>query len=139
MTFISSGNVPEMKLMGTTSSFVQATTEVPHHFWQPQSEAVMTNDFPRVTFEELVPCFALCNNDSYVVLASRRMIPLFKIQVVLGIHYKIALMMNVSLAMKKDPEAENVFDLVLEKYAYAVASALHVVGDILYKNYMVQV
>ncbi|KAI8547387.1 hypothetical protein RHMOL_Rhmol07G0191500 [Rhododendron molle] len=46
--------------------------------------------------------------------------------------------MNVSLAMKKDPEADKSFGWVLEMYAYAVASALHGVGNILYKDFMIQ-
>lgn len=46
--------------------------------------------------------------------------------------------MNVSLAMKKDPEADKAFGWVLEMYAYAVASALHGVGNILHKEFMIQ-
>ncbi|XP_011626381.1 hydroxyproline O-arabinosyltransferase 1 isoform X2 [Amborella trichopoda] len=46
--------------------------------------------------------------------------------------------MNVSLAMKKDTEADKAFGWVLEMYAYAVASALHDVGNILYKDFMIQ-
>ncbi|KAG9147978.1 hypothetical protein Leryth_003568 [Lithospermum erythrorhizon] len=46
--------------------------------------------------------------------------------------------MNVSLAMKKDPEADKAFGWVLEMYGYAVASALHGVGNILYKEFMIQ-
>ncbi|KAF9613334.1 hypothetical protein IFM89_007063 [Coptis chinensis] len=46
--------------------------------------------------------------------------------------------MNVSLAMKKDPEADKAFGWVLEMYAYAVASALHGVSNILYKDFMIQ-
>ncbi|XP_047969002.1 hydroxyproline O-arabinosyltransferase 1-like [Salvia hispanica] len=46
--------------------------------------------------------------------------------------------MNVSLAMKKDPEADKAFGWVLEMYAYAVASALHDVGNILHKDFMIQ-
>ncbi|XP_072972538.1 hydroxyproline O-arabinosyltransferase 1-like [Typha angustifolia] len=46
--------------------------------------------------------------------------------------------MNVSLAMKKDPEADKAFGWVLEMYAYAVGSALHGVGNILHKDFMIQ-
>ncbi|AQL01619.1 hypothetical protein ZEAMMB73_Zm00001d045127 [Zea mays] len=46
--------------------------------------------------------------------------------------------MNVSLAMKKDPDADKSFGWVLEMYAYAVASALHGVGNILRKDFMIQ-
>lgn len=46
--------------------------------------------------------------------------------------------MNVSLAMKKDPETDKAFGWVLEMYAYAVASALNGVGNILYKDFMIQ-
>ncbi|WOG87762.1 hypothetical protein DCAR_0206993 [Daucus carota subsp. sativus] len=46
--------------------------------------------------------------------------------------------MNVSLAMKKDPDADKAFGWVLEMYAYAVSSALHGVGNILYKDFMLQ-
>jgi len=46
--------------------------------------------------------------------------------------------MNVSLAMKTDPEADKAFGWVLEMYAYAVASALHDVGNILRKDFMLQ-
>uniref|UniRef100_A0A453QXY2 Hydroxyproline O-arabinosyltransferase-like domain-containing protein n=1 Tax=Aegilops tauschii subsp. strangulata TaxID=200361 RepID=A0A453QXY2_AEGTS len=46
--------------------------------------------------------------------------------------------MNISLAMKKDPEADKAFGWVLEMYAYAVSSALHGVGNILHKDFMIQ-
>ncbi|CAL5443711.1 unnamed protein product [Camellia sinensis] len=46
--------------------------------------------------------------------------------------------MNVSLAMKRDPVANKEFGWVLKMYAYAVASALHNVGNILYKDFMIQ-
>ncbi|KAF8082489.1 hypothetical protein N665_0822s0002 [Sinapis alba] len=46
--------------------------------------------------------------------------------------------MNVSLAMKKDPEADKAFGWVLEMYAYAVSSALHGVSNILHKDFMIQ-
>ncbi|CAI0416566.1 unnamed protein product [Linum tenue] len=46
--------------------------------------------------------------------------------------------MNVSLSMKKDPETDKAFGWVLEMYAYAVSSALHGVGNILYKDFMLQ-
>ncbi|KQK19320.1 hydroxyproline O-arabinosyltransferase 1 [Brachypodium distachyon] len=46
--------------------------------------------------------------------------------------------MNISIAMKKDPEADKSFGWVLEMYAYAVASALHGVGNILHKDFMIQ-
>ncbi|GMN45488.1 hypothetical protein TIFTF001_014674 [Ficus carica] len=46
--------------------------------------------------------------------------------------------MNISLAMKKDPETDKAFGWVLEMYAYAVSSALHDVGNILYKDFMIQ-
>ncbi|XP_039120814.1 hydroxyproline O-arabinosyltransferase 1-like [Dioscorea cayenensis subsp. rotundata] len=46
--------------------------------------------------------------------------------------------MNISLAMKKDPETDKAFGWVLEMYAYAVASALHGVGNILHKDFMIQ-
>ncbi|CAN6449971.1 unnamed protein product [Victoria cruziana] len=46
--------------------------------------------------------------------------------------------MNVSLAMKKDPETDKAFGWVLEMYAYAVSSALHGVKHVLYKDFMIQ-
>ncbi|KAL8028686.1 hypothetical protein ABFS82_14G174200 [Erythranthe guttata] len=46
--------------------------------------------------------------------------------------------MNVSLAMKKDPETDKKFGWVLEMYGYAVASALHGVQHILRKDFMLQ-
>ncbi|KVH90270.1 hypothetical protein Ccrd_007739, partial [Cynara cardunculus var. scolymus] len=46
--------------------------------------------------------------------------------------------MNVSLAMKKDHEADKAFGWVLEMYAYAVSSAFHGVGNILHKDFMLQ-
>ncbi|KAI9190942.1 hypothetical protein LWI28_001162 [Acer negundo] len=46
--------------------------------------------------------------------------------------------MNISLAMKKDPETDKAFGWVLEMYAYAVSSALHGVSNILYKDFMIQ-
>ncbi|KAH9619037.1 hypothetical protein KSS87_009869 [Heliosperma pusillum] len=45
---------------------------------------------------------------------------------------------NVSVAMKQDPETDKAFGWVLEMYAYAVASALHGVKNILYKDFMIQ-
>ncbi|XP_042413136.1 hydroxyproline O-arabinosyltransferase 1-like isoform X1 [Zingiber officinale] len=46
--------------------------------------------------------------------------------------------MNISLEMKKNPEADKAFGWVLEMYAYAVASALHGVGNSLHKDLMIQ-
>ncbi|KAK8516939.1 hypothetical protein V6N12_032139 [Hibiscus sabdariffa] len=46
--------------------------------------------------------------------------------------------MNVSLKMKNDPETDKAFGWVLEMYAYAVASALHGVHHILWKDFMLQ-
>jgi len=47
--------------------------------------------------------------------------------------------MNISIAMKKDPDADKAFGWVLEMYGYAVASAIHGVGNILHKDFMIQV
>ncbi|XP_009140634.1 hydroxyproline O-arabinosyltransferase 2 [Brassica rapa] len=46
--------------------------------------------------------------------------------------------MNVSLAMKNDPQTDKAFGWVLEMYAYAVSSALHGVSNILHKDFMIQ-
>ncbi|XP_074292439.1 hydroxyproline O-arabinosyltransferase NOD3-like [Silene latifolia] len=46
--------------------------------------------------------------------------------------------MNISLYIKYDPEADKKFGWVQEMYAYAIASALHGVEHILYKDFMVQ-
>nr|CAB3467250.1 unnamed protein product [Digitaria exilis]CAB3469640.1 unnamed protein product [Digitaria exilis] len=46
--------------------------------------------------------------------------------------------MNVSIAMKKDPETDKTFGWVLEMYGYAVASALHGVSHSLRKDFMIQ-
>ncbi|KAG2604581.1 hydroxyproline O-arabinosyltransferase 1-like isoform X1 [Panicum virgatum] len=46
--------------------------------------------------------------------------------------------MNISIAMKKDPDADKAFGWVLEMYGYAVASAIHGVGNILRKDFMIQ-
>jgi len=46
--------------------------------------------------------------------------------------------MNISIAMKKDPDADKAFGWVLEMYGYAVASAIHGVGNILHKDFMIQ-
>ncbi|XP_078443535.1 hydroxyproline O-arabinosyltransferase 1-like [Wolffia australiana] len=46
--------------------------------------------------------------------------------------------MNISLAMKNDKAADKAFGWVLEMYAYAVASALHGVDNILHKDFMLQ-
>lgn len=46
--------------------------------------------------------------------------------------------MNVSLAMKKDPETDKKLGWVLEMYAYAIASAYHGVSNILDKDFMIQ-
>jgi len=46
--------------------------------------------------------------------------------------------LNVSLAMKNDPETDKAFGWVLEMYGYAVASALHGVRHVLRKNFMIQ-
>ncbi|KAF5931701.1 hypothetical protein HYC85_027872 [Camellia sinensis] len=47
--------------------------------------------------------------------------------------------MNVSLAMKRDPVADKDFyPSLICWYAYAVASALHNAGNILYKDFMIQ-
>nr|CAB3503597.1 unnamed protein product [Digitaria exilis] len=46
--------------------------------------------------------------------------------------------MNVSIAMKKDPETDKTFGWVLEMYGYAVASAVHGVSHSLRKDFMIQ-
>ncbi|KAE9620842.1 hypothetical protein Lal_00019718 [Lupinus albus] len=46
--------------------------------------------------------------------------------------------MNVSMKMKYDSETDDTFGWVLEMYAYAVASALHGVSHILWKDFMLQ-
>ncbi|XP_020087308.1 hydroxyproline O-arabinosyltransferase 3-like isoform X1 [Ananas comosus] len=46
--------------------------------------------------------------------------------------------MNMSLEMKMDNKTDKAFGWVLEMYAYAVASALHGVHHILYKDFMIQ-
>ncbi|XP_010938558.1 hydroxyproline O-arabinosyltransferase RDN2 [Elaeis guineensis] len=46
--------------------------------------------------------------------------------------------MNVSIKMKNDPETDKAFGWVLEMYAYAIASALHGVQHILFKDFMIQ-
>lgn len=46
--------------------------------------------------------------------------------------------LNVSLAMKNDPEADKAFGWVLEMYGYAIASALHGVRHALRKDFMIQ-
>ncbi|KAI3691491.1 hypothetical protein L2E82_49852 [Cichorium intybus] len=48
-------------------------------------------------------------------------------------------LMNVSLRMKDDPVTDRTFGWVLEMYAYAMASALHGVQHILWKDFMIQV
>ncbi|RLN12406.1 hypothetical protein C2845_PM09G04690 [Panicum miliaceum] len=46
--------------------------------------------------------------------------------------------MNISIAMKKDPDTDKIFGWILEMYGYAVASAIHGVGNILRKDFMIQ-
>eukprot|EP00246_Nothoceros_aenigmaticus_P006908 TRINITY_DN202_c0_g1_i1.p1 TRINITY_DN202_c0_g1~~TRINITY_DN202_c0_g1_i1.p1 ORF type:complete len:369 (-),score=54.55 TRINITY_DN202_c0_g1_i1:1188-2294(-) len=46
--------------------------------------------------------------------------------------------MNISLAMKDDPETDKAFGWVLEMYGYATAAALHDVAHILHKDFMLQ-
>ncbi|XP_021772174.1 hydroxyproline O-arabinosyltransferase 3-like [Chenopodium quinoa] len=46
--------------------------------------------------------------------------------------------MNISLQIKRDPEADSTFDWVQEMYAYAIASALHGVKHNIHVNFMVQ-
>lgn len=59
------------------SVYIQATTNVPPQLWQPPSGILMTNDTTDTKPEEVVPCFALSKNDSYVMSASGGKISLF--------------------------------------------------------------
>ncbi|KAH7866568.1 hypothetical protein Vadar_022028 [Vaccinium darrowii] len=55
----------------------KATTSVPPQLWQPSSGILMTNDISDTNLEEVIPCFALSKNDSYVMSASGAKISLF--------------------------------------------------------------
>ncbi|EEF46923.1 WD-repeat protein, putative [Ricinus communis] len=56
----------------------KATTEVSPQFWQPKScPGPMTNDLTAINHEEALSCFALSNNDSYLISASGGKISLF--------------------------------------------------------------
>ncbi|KAK1324085.1 Topless-related protein 1 [Acorus calamus] len=59
----------------TTSG--KATTSVAPQLWQPPSGILMTNDIIDTNADEVVPCFALSKNDSYVMSASGGKISLF--------------------------------------------------------------
>ena len=56
--------------------FLQATSALPPQLWQPSSGILMTNDICE-TNQDVVPCFALSKNDSYVMSASGGKISLF--------------------------------------------------------------
>ncbi|KAG0463244.1 hypothetical protein HPP92_021720 [Vanilla planifolia] len=55
----------------------KATTNASPQLWQPPSGILMTNDMTDAKPEEVVPCFALSKNDSYVMSASGGKISLF--------------------------------------------------------------
>ncbi|XP_010545756.1 PREDICTED: topless-related protein 4 [Tarenaya hassleriana] len=55
----------------------KATSSVPPHLWQPSSGLLMTNDTRDANKEDVVPCFALSKNDSYVMSTSGGKISLF--------------------------------------------------------------
>ncbi|KAK1287265.1 Topless-related protein 1 [Acorus calamus] len=55
----------------------KATTSVAPQLWQPPSGILMTNDIIDTNADEVVPCFALSKNDSYVMSASGGKISLF--------------------------------------------------------------
>ncbi|KAG2294651.1 hypothetical protein Bca52824_041320 [Brassica carinata] len=54
-----------------------ANSNIPPQLWQPSSGVVMTNDTREGSKEDVVPCFALSKNDSYVMSASGGKISLF--------------------------------------------------------------
>ena len=55
----------------------KANSNVPPQLWQPSSGVLMTNDTREGNKEDVVPCFALSKNDSYVMSASGGKISLF--------------------------------------------------------------
>ncbi|KAL8138632.1 hypothetical protein V2J09_004633, partial [Rumex salicifolius] len=55
----------------------KATASMSPQLWQPPSGNLMTNDVSDTNPEEVVPCFALSKNDSYVMSASGGKISLF--------------------------------------------------------------
>lgn len=55
----------------------KATSSWPPQLWQPSSGILMTNDIRETNQEDVVPCFALSKNDSYVMSASGGKISLF--------------------------------------------------------------
>uniref|UniRef100_A0A0D3AD99 CTLH domain-containing protein n=1 Tax=Brassica oleracea var. oleracea TaxID=109376 RepID=A0A0D3AD99_BRAOL len=55
----------------------KANSNVPPQLWQPPNGVLMTNDTREGNKEDVVPCFALSKNDSYVMSASGGKISLF--------------------------------------------------------------
>ncbi|KAL9232013.1 hypothetical protein vseg_007163 [Gypsophila vaccaria] len=55
----------------------KATSAVPPQLWTPPSGVLMTNEIGSANPEDVVPCFALSKNDSYVMSASGGKISLF--------------------------------------------------------------
>ncbi|KAF8393175.1 hypothetical protein HHK36_021416 [Tetracentron sinense] len=49
---------------------VKATASVPPQLWEPASGILMTNEMSNINPEDAVPCFALSNNDVYLISAS---------------------------------------------------------------------
>lgn len=56
---------------------MQATSKVAPQLVQPASGILMTNDLAGAKPEDVVPCFALSKNDSYVMSTSGGKISLF--------------------------------------------------------------
>lgn len=50
---------------------------MPPQLWQPASGILMANDISDANVDDAVPCFAVSNNDSYVLSASGGKISLF--------------------------------------------------------------
>ncbi|XP_065849210.1 topless-related protein 1-like [Euphorbia lathyris] len=55
----------------------KVTTKITPHLFQPPSGILMTNDVPEANKEEVLPCFAMSKNDSYIMSASGGKVSLF--------------------------------------------------------------
>ncbi|XP_019152236.1 PREDICTED: uncharacterized protein LOC109149060 isoform X4 [Ipomoea nil] len=82
--------------------------------WKPNSGPSMINDVPSVNLEEVAPCIALSNDDSYIVSAVGKKVALFNIMTseVLKI---ITTLPSASTFLAFDPHDNNIIAIGTEK------------------------
>nr|GMD26096.1 protein TPR1-like [Ipomoea batatas] len=90
--------------------------------WQPNSGPPMINDVSGVNLEEVVPCIALSNDDSYVVSAAGKKVSLFNIMTS-EVTKTITSLPSASTFLAFDPHDNNIIAIAFSTKLKVLVSA----------------